>query len=216
MELYTYYRSTSSYRVRIALALKGLGYETVPIHLLEGGGQQYSPAYRAANPQALVPALQEGAGAPVLTQSLAIMEYLDEAHGGAPLLPQGALARARVRALAQAIACDLHPLNNLRVLRYLKHDLGVSEAQKDAWYAHWVGLGLSAVEAMLAGDAATGQFCHGDSPGLADCCLVPQVFNAQRFNCPMDAYPTITRIVNACAQLPAFIQAAPGCQPDAE
>lgn len=215
LKLYSYFRSSAAYRVRIALALKGLPYETVPVHLLKDGGQQHGAAYRATNPQALVPALQESADGPVLTQSLAIIEYLDEAHGGAPLLPADALGRARVRALAQAVACDLHPLNNLRVLRHLKHDLGVSEEQKDAWYAHWVALGLAAVEEMLARSPETGRFCHGDAPGLADCCLVPQVFNAQRFNCPMDGYPTIARIVAECEALPAFQQAAPERQPDA-
>lgn len=215
LKLYSYFRSSAAYRVRIALALKGLPYETVPVHLLAGGGQQHGAAYRATNPQALIPALQDGEGGPVLTQSLAIIEYLDEAHPGAPLLPADALGRARVRALAQAVACDLHPLNNLRVLRYLKHELGVSDAQKDAWYAHWVALGLSAVEEMLARSPDTGRFCHGDAPGLADCCLVPQVFNAQRFNCPMDGYPTIARIVAECEALPAFQQAAPDRQPDA-
>ncbi len=215
LTLYSYFRSSAAYRVRIALALKGLAYETLPVHLLAGGGQQHGAAYRATNPQGLVPALAVGEGGAVLTQSLAIMEYLDEAHGGAPLLPAGALARARVRALAQAIACDLHPLNNLRVLRYLKHDLGASDAQKDAWYAHWVALGLAAIEQMLAGSEDTGRFCHGDTPGLADCCLVPQVFNAQRFGCPLEGYPAIARIVAACEALPAFQQAAPHRQPDA-
>lgn len=215
LKLYSYFRSSAAYRVRIALALKGLAYDTVPVHLLAGGGQQHGAAYRATNPQALVPALQEGEGGAVITQSLAIMEYLDEAHGGAPLLPADALGRARVRALAQAIACDLHPLNNLRVLRYLKHELALSDAQKDAWYAHWMALGLSAVEEMLARSPDTGRFCHGDAPGLADCCLVPQVFNAQRFNCPLEGFPTIQRIVAECEALPAFQQAAPDRQPDA-
>ncbi|AVO48162.1 maleylacetoacetate isomerase [Melaminivora suipulveris] len=215
LQLYSYFRSSAAYRVRIALALKGLPYETVPVHLLAGGGQQHGAGYRATNPQGLVPALQDGEGGAVITQSLAIIEYLDEAHAGAPLLPTDALGRARVRALAQAVACDLHPLNNLRVLRYLKHDLGVSDAQKDAWYAHWVALGLSAVEEMLARSPDTGRFCHGDAPGLADCCLVPQVFNAQRFGCPLGDYPTIARIVAECEALPAFQQAAPDRQPDA-
>ncbi|SDM41375.1 maleylacetoacetate isomerase [Oryzisolibacter propanilivorax] len=214
-KLYSYFRSSAAYRVRIALALKGLPYETVPVHLLRDGGEQHGAAYRAANPQALVPALQTEDGGPLLTQSLAIIEYLDEAHGGPPLLPAAPLARARVRALAQAVACDLHPLNNLRVLRYLKRDLGVSDEQKNAWYAHWVALGLGAVEQMLAGSPDTGRFCHGEAPGLADCCLVPQIYNAQRFGCPLDAYPTIGRIVAACNALPAFQQAAPERQPDA-
>ncbi len=217
IKLYSYFRSSAAYRVRIALGLKGLAWETVPVHLLQGGGQQHSAAYRATNPQELVPALQdgEGEGAAVLTQSLAIIEYLDETHGGVPLLPQDPLGRARVRALAQSIACDLHPLNNLRVLAYLKHTLGVQEDAKNAWYAHWVALGLSALEQSLATSSATGRYCHGDTPGLADCCLVPQVYNARRFNCPLDGYPTIARIVAACEELPAFQQAAPERQPDA-
>lgn len=217
IKLYSYFRSSAAYRVRIALGLKGLAWETVPVHLLQGGGQQHSAAYRATNPQELVPALQdgEGEGAAVLTQSLAIIEYLDETHGGAPLLPQDPLGRARVRALAQSIACDLHPLNNLRVLAYLKHTLGVDDEAKNAWYAHWVALGLSALEQSLAGSSATGRYCHGDTPGLADCCLVPQVYNARRFNCPLQGYPTIARIVAACEELPAFQQAAPERQPDA-
>ena len=214
--LYSYFRSSAAYRVRIALALKGLAYETIPVHLLKDGGQQHGSAYRSANPQGLVPALQPAEGGPVLAQSLAIMEYLDEVHPQPALLPADALGRARVRAIAQMVACEIHPLNNLRVLKYLTQELGVSGAQKDAWYAHWVALGLQAVEDNLAHSSATGRFCHGDTPGLADCCLVPQVFNARRFNCAMDAYPTITRIVAACEALPVFQQAAPGAQPDAE
>lgn len=214
LRLYTYFRSSAAYRVRIALGLKGLAYQTLPVHLLKGGGEQHQAPYRALNPQGLVPALQTEDGA-VLTQSLAILEYLDEAYGGPALLPQGAVARARVRALSQAIACDLHPLNNLRVLGYLKNELGADDAAKNAWYAHWVALGLQAVEDMLARSADTGRFCHGDAPGMADCCLVPQVFNARRFQCPLDAYPTIQRIAAACEELPAFQQAAPDRQPDA-
>jgi len=216
LKLYSYFRSSAAYRVRIALGLKGLAYDTIPVHLLKDGGQQHASAYRQANPQGLVPALQLADDGPVLAQSLAIIEYLDETQAGPALLPADALGRARVRALAQMVACDIHPLNNLRVLKYLKHELGVADTQKDAWYAHWVALGLQPVEDSLARSSDTGRFCHGDSPGLADCCLVPQVFNAQRFNCALDAYPTITRIVAACEQLPAFQQAAPGVQPDAE
>ena len=214
--LYSYFRSSAAYRVRIALALKGLAYETVPVHLVKDGGQQHASGYRSANPQGLVPALQPAEGGPVLAQSLAIMEYLDEVHPQPALLPADALGRARVRALAQMVACEIHPLNNLRVLQYLTQELGVSGAQKDAWYAHWVALGLQAVEDSLARSPDTGRFCHGDTPGLADCCLVPQVFNARRFNCPLDDLPTIRRIVDACEQLPAFQKAAPAAQPDAE
>ena len=216
LKLYSYFRSSAAYRVRIALGLKGLAYDTIPVHLLKDGGQQHASAYRQANPQGLVPALQLADDGSVLVQSLAIIEYLDETQAGPALLPDDALGRARVRALAQMVACEIHPLNNLRVLKYLKHELGVSNMQKDAWYAHWVALGLQAVEDSLVRSPDTGRFCHGDSPGLADCCLVPQVFNAQRFNCALDAYPTITRIVAACEQLPAFQKAAPGVQPDAE
>ncbi|MBS0507550.1 MAG: maleylacetoacetate isomerase [Proteobacteria bacterium] len=214
--LYSYFRSSAAYRVRIALALKGLAYETIPVHLVKDGGQQHGNAYRSANPQGLVPALQPAEGGPVLAQSLAIMEYLDEIHPAPALLPADALGRARVRALAQMVACEIHPLNNLRVLQYLTQELGVSGTQKDAWYAHWVALGLQAMEETLVRSSDTGRFCHGDTPSLADCCLVPQVFNARRFNCAMEAYPTITRIVAACEALPAFQQAAPGVQPDAQ
>lgn len=217
LKLYTYFRSSAAYRVRIALGLKDLPFESIPVHLLKNGGEQNDPAYRRANPQGLVPALQTEAG-PVLAQSLAIIEYLDETHPdqGLRLLPEDALGRAHVRSLSQIIACDTHPLNNLRVLRYLVHELGVSSEQKDAWYRHWVAQGLQAVEASLTADRATGDFCHGDSPTLADCCLVPQVANAQRFDCPLDAYPTVQRIVAACETLPAFQQAHPSRQADAE
>ena len=221
LTLYTYFRSSAAYRVRIALGLKGLPYDSHAVHLVKDGGQQHTSAYRALNPQALVPSLQTATaptdGSATLTQSLAIMEYLEEAYPQAPaLLPADLVGRARVRALAQVVACEIHPLNNLRVLRYLTQEMGLSSQQKDAWYAHWIALGLGALEEMLATSSATGQFCHGDSPTLADCCLVPQVFNARRFGCPTQGYPTIERIVATCEQLPAFAQAAPGQQPDAE
>jgi maleylacetoacetate isomerase/maleylpyruvate isomerase len=214
LRLYTYFRSSAAYRVRIALNLKGLAYEAVPVHLLRDGGQQKQPAYRALSPLGTVPALQTGDA--TLTQSLAIIEYLDETHPQPPLLPASAAERARVRALAQTIACDIHPVNNLRVLQYLGREFGATQEQKDAWYRHWVGEGLRAVEQLLVGDSRTGAFCHGDAPTLADCCLVPQVFNARRFNCPLDDMPTIRRIVDACEQLTAFQKAAPAAQPDAE
>lgn len=197
MELYSYFRSSAAYRVRIALNLKGLPYDYRAVHLLKDGGQQLAPQYRALNPNALVPALVDGDA--VLTQSLAIVEYLEETHPQPPLLPSDALGRARVRAIAQTIACDIHPLNNLRVLKYLKHELKVSEEAKNAWYKHWVELGLAGVEAMLA-----------------DLCLVPQLANARRFGCDLSAMPTLARIEAACAELPAFQQAAPAAQPDAE
>ncbi|HEU4817649.1 maleylacetoacetate isomerase [Janthinobacterium sp.] len=216
MKLYTYFRSSAAYRVRIALNLKGIAYDSIPVHLLQDGGQQLLPAYRAVNPSALVPALDdEGA---ILTQSLAMLEYLDETRPAVPLLPADALGRARVRALALAIACDAHPLTNLRVLKYLKNTLGLSDEAKQEWYRHWMAEGLAAVEALLAqGDpAGAGLFCHGDSPTMADCCLVPQVFNAQRFAIDLAPYPRVARIHAHCAGLPAFAAAHPSRQPDAE
>lgn len=214
MKLYSYFRSSAAYRVRIALNLKGLAYETVPVHLLKDGGQQYSADYKALNPTALVPTLVDGELA--IGQSMAILEYLEETHPQPPLLPSDAAGRARVRAIAQTIACDIHPLNNLRVLKHLKHVVGVDEDTKNAWYRHWIDVGLSSIEAMLAGHPSTGRFCHGDHVTLADVLLVPQVFNARRFECDLSAMPTINRIVDACSQLDAFVQAEPGRQPDAE
>lgn len=214
MKLYTYFRSSAAYRVRIALNLKGLAYEAIPVHLTRTGGEHRQEDYRAINPAALIPALVDDNQA--LTQSMAIIEYLDETHPAPALLPGPATDRARIRAIAQAIACDIHPLNNLRVLHYLKRELGATDAQRDAWYRHWVELGLDAVETMLAGDARTGVFCHGDTPTLADCCLVPQVFNARRFNCDTGRLPVISRIVERCEGIEAFRLAAPGNQPDAE
>lgn len=212
MKLYTYFRSTAAYRVRIALNLKGLPYEAVPVHLLRS--EENDPAYRALSPLGTVPALLTDQG-DALTQSLAIIEYLEETHPQPPLLPADALGRARLRALALTIACDIHPLNNLRVLKYLTGTLGASEEEKMTWYRHWLADGMMAVERLLAGHPATGDFCHGDAPTLADCCLVPQVFNARRFDCPLDAMQTIRRIAEACEQLPAFVAAAPHNQPDA-
>lgn len=213
MNLYSYFRSSAAYRVRIALNLKGLAYRTLPVHLLRDGGEQHRPAYRAVNPAGLVPALEDRGH--TLTQSLAILEYLEEQYPQTPLLPQGSADRARVRAIAQSIACEIHPLNNLRVLQYLSGTLGLGEEQKNAWYRHWVGEGLGAVERLLADDRRTGAFCHGDRPTLADCCLVPQVFNARRFGCELDAMPTILAIVARCQSLEAFQRAAPEHQPDA-
>lgn len=214
MKLYSYYRSSASFRVRIALAWKGLDYDYVPVHLLKDGGQQFSAEYRALNPASLVPALQDEGR--VLTQSLAIIEYLDETHPQPPLLPGDAAGRARVRSLALSIACEIHPLNNLRVLGYLAKTLGASEEQKNAWYRHWVETGLGTVEAMLAGDPRTGRYCHGETPTLADVLLVPQIFNAQRFDCRLDHVPTVMRIHAQCMTLPAFAAAVPAVQPDAE
>ncbi|MBV6305311.1 maleylacetoacetate isomerase [Candidimonas humi] len=214
MKLYSYFRSSAAYRVRIALNLKGLPYETVAVHLLRQGGEQLLPEYRRLNPTALVPTLVDGDL--VLGQSMAILEYLEETHPQPPLLPPDAAGRARVRAIAQTIACDIHPLDNLRVLKYLKHEMKVSEENKNAWYKHWVEVGLASVEAMLAGHPATGDFCHGDRPGFADLCLVPQVANARRFDCDLSGMPTIVRIEGRCLELDAFRQAAPANQPDAE
>lgn len=215
MDLYTYFRSSASYRVRIALNLKGLDARMLPVHLQKGGGEQLQPAFREINPNGLVPALVDGDGPP-LTQSLAIIEYLDETYPEPPLMPDDPRARAHAREIALHIACDIHPLNNLRVLRYLVRDLNVSEENKNAWYRHWVQSGLTSLEAMLAADPRTGRFCVGDRPTLADCCLVPQVFNAQRFECDLSGMPTIMRIHDACNALDAFQKAAPGNQPDAE
>jgi maleylpyruvate isomerase len=214
MKLYTYFRSSAAYRVRIALNLKGIAYEPVPIHLLKDGGEQLGECYRAVNPSALVPAL-ETAGV-TLGQSMAIIEYLDETHPVMPLLPADALGRARVRALAQTVACDTHPLTNLRVLRHLKGAYGLSEADREAWYQHWLGEGMRTLEVQLANSADTGRFCHGDTPTMADCFLVPQLFNARRVGIDLAPFPTIVRIDAACVDIPAFQAAHPSQQPDAE
>jgi maleylacetoacetate isomerase len=213
LKLYTYFRSSAAYRVRIALNLKGLAYETAPVHLLRNGGEKLQEHYRKINPAGLVPSLQDGER--ILTQSLAIMEYLDEAYPGNPLLPSDLLGRARVRALAQIIACDTHPLNNLRVLKFLTRTLQVDEEAKSQWYRHWVEEGLRALEAHLDGPE-TGTFCHGDTPTIADCCLVPQVFNAQRFHVDLSPYPNVMAIHERCSDLDAFAAAHPAQQPDAE
>ena len=211
MKLYNYFRSSAAYRVRIALNLKGLAYEYIAIQLTKG--EQRGEAYLAMNAQALVPTLVEDGR--TLTQSLAIIEYLNERHPKPSLLPVTPGERARVRAIALAIACDIHPLNNLRVLRYLTHVLNVDENTKSAWYRHWIEIGLVALEAQLANDAATRAFCHGDEPTLADICLVPQLANARRYAIALDAYPTLLRVDGNCAQLAAFADAAPERQPDA-
>ena len=214
MKLYSYFRSSAAYRVRIALNLKSIDYTTVPVHLLKDGGQHLSNDYRSMNPTGLVPTLVDGELS--FGQSMAILEYLEETHPEPALLPPDAQGRARVRAIAQTIACDIHPLNNLRVLKYLKHEMNVSEEAKNSWYKHWVNEGLTAVEAMLAGSADTGLYCHGDQPSFADLCLVPQLFNARRFGCDEHLFPTIVRIDAACAELEAFRLAAPEHQPDSE
>lgn len=213
MQLYTYFRSSAAYRVRIALNLKGLKAEYRYVHLVKDGGQQHQPEYLAVNPQGLVPALADVEH--VLTQSLAIIEYLEETHPQPPLLPRDALGRARVRALAQIVACDIHPLNNLRVLKYLEKQLAADEAARHSWYRHWVAEGFTALEKLLAGNPDTRQFCHGDQPTLADICLVPQVFNARRFEVDMTAFPAIQRINDYCLTLQAFSEASPEKQQDA-
>ncbi|MGB3747140.1 MAG: maleylacetoacetate isomerase [Rhodanobacter sp.] len=213
--LYSYWRSSAAYRVRIALNLKGLSYETQPVHLLRDGGQQHTAQYRALNPLESVPVLRDGDR--VITQSLAIMEYLDEMHPEleTALLPVDARGRAQVRALAMAICCDIHPLGNLRVLQQLEAQFGAGEEQRAAWSRHWMSVGFKAVEAVLAESAATGRYCHGETPSVADACLVPQVYNALRWKLPMDDYPIISRIYQACNELEAFQRAAPEAQPDA-
>jgi maleylacetoacetate isomerase/maleylpyruvate isomerase len=210
MELYNYFRSSASYRVRIALALKGIDYEYKPVHLTKN--EQFKESYAAVSASRLVPLLQDAELR--LTQSLAIIEYLDETHPAPPLLPSGAADRARVRALAYDIACEIHPLNNLRVLRYLVHDLKLSDDDKNRWYRHWVETGLETVERQLA-DPRTARFCHGDSPTLADITLVPQIFNAQRMDCRLDHVPTVMRVFEACMKLDAFEQTRPEKCPDA-
>ncbi|MFT3804028.1 MAG: maleylacetoacetate isomerase [Burkholderiaceae bacterium] len=214
LKLYTYFRSSASYRVRIALNLKGLAWEAVPVHLVKGGGQQHAADFAALNPNELVPVLLDGDAA--LVQSMAIIEYLEECHPHRPLLPADPLGRARVRALAQTIACEIHPLDNLRVLRYLEHRFEIDDEGRNAWYRHWVETGFAALERMLADARDTGRFCHGDIPTLADCCLVPQVFNAERFQVSLAPYPTIQRIAEQCRRLETFQSAAPEAQPDAE
>ena len=214
MRLYDYFRSSAAYRVRIALNVKGIvPDERTFVHLRMGN--QRAQDYLALNPQGLVPALALDDGA-VLTQSLAIVEYLDETHPQPPLLPADAEGRARVRSIALAIACEIHPLNNLRVLNYLIGTLGVSREQKDGWYRYWIDVGFEALEKTLSRDPVTGRFCHGDAPTLADVCLVPQLANARRFSIDLSPYPTLVRIESECNALPAFANAAPAKQPDAE
>lgn len=211
MKLHGYFRSSAAFRVRIALNLKNLTVDTALVNLQ--AGDQSSAAFREVNPQGRVPALE--VEDQILIQSLAIMEYLEETVPEPALLPQDHLGRARVRAIANIISCDIHPLNNLAVLNYLKDELDADEDSRTQWYRHWVAEGFAGVEPLLAGSAETGQFCHGDVPGLADICLVPQVFNAQRFDCDLSLYPTISRIFDTCMAVDAFDQAQPGKQPEA-
>lgn len=213
MQLYTYFRSSAAYRVRIALNLKGLAADEIYLHLRKR--EHLAADYLKLNPQGLVPTLIDDDGV-TLSQSLAILEYLEETRPQPPILPGEAAARARVRQLAQIVACDIHPIDNLKVLNYLTNELGVSDEARVTWYRHWIGQGMTALERLLADSDATGRFCHGDAPTIADICLVPQVYNAQRFDTDMSPYPTVMRINDACLQLDAFAKAAPDVQPDAE
>ena len=211
MKLYTAFRSSAAFRVRIALNLKGLAYDPAFVHL--GRGEHRKPEYAAVNPQALVPTFE--ADGVRLVQSLAIIEYLEETQPTPPLLPRDGAGRARVRSLSLLVACEIHPLNNLRVLQHLKRALGQNDEQVNAWYRHWIADGFQKLEAELA-LAATSRYCHGDAPTMADCCLVPQVFNAQRYQCDTAPYPTVMRVFAECMKLGAFDRAQPSKQPDAE
>ena len=211
MKLYTYFRSSAAFRVRIALNLKGIAYEPMFVHLAKG--EPRAPAYTKVNPQALLPTLELDDGTRI-HQSLAIIEYLDETHPAKPLVPEDALGKARVRSLSYLIASEIHPLNNLRVLQHLKRALGQSEDQVNAWYRHWIADGLAKLEAELASNK--GRFCHGEAPTMADCCLVPQIFNAKRYQSDLAPYPQTMRVFEACMQLEAFDRAQPSKQPDAD
>ncbi len=212
MKLYGYFRSSAAYRIRIVLNLKGLDHERVYVHLRLG--EQLQPGYLELNPQGKVPALLDGEA--VLTQSMAIAEYLEECYPAPALLPEEAVDRAWVRAICQAVACEIHPLNNLSTLNYLVNDMGLSEDDKLRWYRHWIAAGLGAIEAMLQAHPDSSTFCHGNMPTLADAFLIPQIFNAQRFDCDLSGYPTILRVEAACRDLEAFSAAHPDNQPDRE
>jgi maleylpyruvate isomerase len=214
LKLYTYFRSSAAFRVRIALNLKGLSYESIPVHLLRSGGEQYSETYGARNASRLVPTLEDGSLS--LGQSLAIIEYLEETYPAPALLPSETGLRARVRELALSIACDIHPLNNLRVLRYLHARLQIEEERRHEWARHWMSLGFTAIEHTLAQTQAPGGYCFGAAATLADCCLVPQIFNAKRIDLSFEEFPNIRRVHEHCMQQPAFMNAAPGAQSDAE
>ena len=213
LQLYSYWRSSAAYRVRIGLNLKGLHYDIIPVHLVREGGQQHSPQFREINPQQLIPVLQHGHRQ--LKQSLAILEYLDEIWPQPALLPSTARERQRVRALALLVACDIHPLNNLRVLQYFEQEWNVPQPERDEWVKHWIADGFAAAEAMLADHPSTGTYCEGNVPSIADCCLIPQIYNARRFGVDMAPYPTLQRVEAACLALPAFDAARPERQPDA-
>jgi maleylacetoacetate isomerase len=214
MQLYGYFRSSAAYRVRIALNLKGLEYITTPVHLTRGGGEQHSAAYGAVNPEHLVPTLRDGDT--LISQSLAILEYLEERSPAPGILPKAIGDRAWVRSIAAHLACDVHPLNNLRVLQYLENTLGASAEQKSAWIARWMLPAFEAIETRLVKNGKTGTCCFGDTPSIADCCLVPQVASARRFKVPLTDFPTIVRIDAHLNARVAFAEAAPGAQADAE
>jgi maleylpyruvate isomerase len=214
MKLYTFFRSSASYRVRIALNLKGLTYEPAPIHLRRGGGEQFSERYKAINPQALVPALEDGGR--ILTQSLAIIEYLEEKYPQPPLLPSDPSDKALVRSMALVIACEVHPIQNLRVLNHIKKEYSQADDQVNRWARHWIDLGLSALEQLIVAQPKRGKFCFGDTPTLADICLVPQLGNARRYGSDLSQCPNLLHIEKNCMALPAFANAAPEKQPDAE
>lgn len=213
LTLYSYWRSSAAYRVRIALNLKQVKYALKPVHLLNQGGEQRLPEFRELNPQGLIPVLVDGER--VVRQSLAIMEYLDDTIPEHPLLPTAARDRARVRSLALLIACDVHPLNNLRVLQYLENELHIDSTRREAWVRHWIHEGLLAFERMVADHPSTSTYCEGEVPGMADCCLIPQIYNARRFQLDIAQYPTLQRIETACLALPEFQRAAPEQQDDA-
>ncbi|WP_191601129.1 maleylacetoacetate isomerase [Marinomonas algicola] len=208
--LYSYWRSSASYRVRIALALKGLPYDTSYVHLVKGGGEQHSAVYKSLNTQGLVPSWQCEEG--VLTQSLAIIEYINECYPDAPLLPTEPFARAKARAMAQVMACETHPINNLRVLQYLRTSVGLDDQAVNSWYQHWVREGLDALALMVEDDG----FCYGNTPSIADICLIPQMYNARRFHLDVTDYPKLCRIEANCLALDAFKQAVPEAQADAQ
>ena len=213
MRLFTYFRSSAAYRVRIALNLKGLLYESVPVHLIKSGGEQRLPDFLAVNPQGLIPVLVDGDA--VVSQSLAIMEYLEETHPDVPLLPAGPVDRAQVRAMCQLIACDVHPLNNLRVLQYLKNNMGQDEVSVATWYRHWIDEGFAALETLVQRYSRSGEVCFGERISMADACLVPQMYNARRFDNDLTPYPGLCAVSARLESLPAFKQAAPENQADA-
>ena len=212
MKLHTYFRSSAAFRVRIALNLKGLAYDPVPVHIVKGAHR--APAYASEHPQALVPSLEDGGQ--VLSQSLAIIEYLEETHPLPPLLPADPAGRARVRSLSLLVACEIHPLNNLRVLKHLRREFKLDEEAINAWYRHWIADGLQKLEGDLCRGAPDSRYCYGDVPGMADCCLVPQIFNAQRYQCDLAPFPRVMRIFEQCMALDSFQRAQPSRQADAE